>query len=429
MKIESQHEPGLRIEPGISGTGALREFVGTRVARYCSQAYGTALQNVILTGSLARDEATLIPEEYGWRIPGDAEFILIFRDRARLPEKSGTRTLQDDIETSLFQAGISGQVDLGVAHESYLRGLRPDIFAYELGNCGKVLWGPSTILDAIPKFVSTEIPLEDGWRMLSNRMVEHLETFEEARRRPKALSQQACYRTVKLYLDAATSLLIFVGKYAPSYAERARQLEELAASQSRIGDASLPFDLRKFARRVAECTEWKISSGKPSPSLSFSFLNPPGFAWWEEAVGYAGELWRWELGRLTQQHAWIPTQELLRLWMRRQNVSRRLQGWLYVARDQGWLRSWRRWPRWAKLAWQASPRYWVYAVGCEMFAAGSRHVQRDSQFSGVDMDWDRLRAHLPVRPALKGSRGLSEWSRMRKEVAWNYERFLTGTRA
>ena len=428
MSLHSTNGSELsRLEPGIRRTSTLREIISARVAQQCSRVYGTSLKTVILTGSLARDEATLLPEEYGWRFLGDAEFLLIFCDRASLPNKINTRALQEEIEASMFQAGISGEVNLSAVHRTYLRRLPPDIFAYELRNCGQVVWGDREILESIPHFSRADIPSEDGWRLLSNRMLEHLETFEELRQKPNVLSQHAFYRTVKLYLDMATSFLVFTGKYAPTYAERAQYLAALA--EEPCNNAKIPFDLARFSQRVTDCTNWKISESERGRSVSPSFVTEADFVWWEEAVGNAENLWRWELEQLTHQGGQVATQELLKRWMRRQQFSRRLRGWLYVARDQGWLRSWRQWPRWAQLAWRASPRYWVYGVAHEMFAGGSRRFKRDSAYADGDMNWEELRLCLPVRPALQGWHKLSDWSRLSKEVAWNYEQFLAATRA
>jgi hypothetical protein len=429
MKLHSQNDSYLcRLEPGVGRTSALRDFIGARVAEQCLQVFGVSLKALILTGSLARDEATLLPEEYGWRFLGDAEFLLIFRDRAPLPNKLNTRALQEDIEASLFQAGISGQVNLSSAHAAYLRRLRPDIFAYELRHCGQVIWGDGKILEDIPRFLSADIPFEDGWRLLSNRMLEHLETFEEVWPKPKVLSHQVFYRTVKLYLDMATSLLVFTGNYAPTYAERAQCLATLAGEP--CNSAKMPFDLHRFSQHVMECMEWKTSASKRSRSLSSCFVSEHGFVWWEEAVGYAENLWRWELEQLTHQGGHVAARELLECWMRRQRFSRRLKGWLFVARDQGWLRSWKQWPRWALLAWRASPRYWVYGVAHEMFTGGSRRLKHGPAFADGDINWEELRSSLPVTlPVLPGWHELSDWSRLSKEVAWNYEQFLTTTRA
>ena len=56
----------------------------------------------------------------------------------------------------------------------------------------------------------------------------------------------------------ATSLLVFLDAYEPTYAQRAQRLQEVA---ERLEEARLPFALKPFAARVDRCTRWKIAHG------------------------------------------------------------------------------------------------------------------------------------------------------------------------
>jgi hypothetical protein len=406
---------------------AAREIIGDCVAQRCSQVFGNSLRAVIVTGSVARDEATLFPEENGWRILGDADFLLIFRDATTLPDAIAMRKLREDVETSILQERIIVHIDISAGHATYLQRLCPDIGAYELRNCGKVIWGDSKILANILPCSPAAIPLEDAWRLLSNRMVEHLNTFDELQKKPTDLSPQAFYRTLKLYLDMATSFLVFAGDYAPTYAQRAERLAALPAKLRR--EIDLPFDLQRFSERVTECAKWKISNNDPCRSQRFWSMASAGFGWWTEAIDWAGKLWRWELERLTRSSGQENTNQLLRRWMQGQPLSRRGRGWLYVARDQGWVRAWKNWPRWARLAWRASPRYWVYGVANEMFAIQASCIDQNAELPERGPKRQALRSYLPVVPALMDSHELSEWSKLTKEIIWNYEKFLQPTKA
>ena len=53
---------------------ALRATIGTETARLCAERYGVHLRAVVLTGSLARDEATWRTDGIKWSALGDAEF-------------------------------------------------------------------------------------------------------------------------------------------------------------------------------------------------------------------------------------------------------------------------------------------------------------------------------------------------------------------
>src|ERR1700687_5692466 len=114
----------------LARTGALRETIGNQVARLCFQTYGQSLRAVVLTGSLARDEATFVEERKSWRLLGDAEFLVIFHARAPLSPKVAMGFLRQNIETSISRLGIASEVCITAAQPKYLRGLRPSIFAY-----------------------------------------------------------------------------------------------------------------------------------------------------------------------------------------------------------------------------------------------------------------------------------------------------------
>ena len=51
--------------------------------RYFRDRYGGDLRALILTGSMARGEETIVERDGVQRVLGDAEFLLIFHDSAR----------------------------------------------------------------------------------------------------------------------------------------------------------------------------------------------------------------------------------------------------------------------------------------------------------------------------------------------------------
>jgi hypothetical protein len=412
---------------GLARTDALRETIGKQVAQLCFQTHGQSLRAVVLTGSLARDEATLVEEKKDWRLLGDAEFLLIFHTRAPLPRTVAMGFLRQNIEASISRFGVTSEICVTAAYPKYLRSLRPSIFAYELRNCGKVVWGDPEILTCIPSFSSSDIPWEDGWRLLSNRMVEQLEVLEDLEQKPKLLSSRLYYRTVKLYLDMATSFLLFAGEYAPTYKERAQRLRMRADTQP--ADDKAPFNLRQFCDRVSECTQWKVSGTALSNSRYLAPTVELGFSWWEEAVGYAQLLWRWELACLAGSDGQAGNQELMEKWMKRQPISRRFRGWLRVVRDQGWDHGWKNWPHWAGLAWGASPRYRVYQAASEVFFQVPSLLKNAVEIQHVNVGWEKVRALLPVVLEFGQSQKLSDWRRLAKEIAWNYKKFLVETRS
>jgi hypothetical protein len=325
--------------------------------------------------------------------------------------------------------GILCHISFGVCRSDYFRKLRPAIFSYELRNRGVVILGDLRILSFIPNFPASEIPLEDAWRLVCNRIAEQFDVIDSKFERGKPLPLALFYRTVKLYLDLATSLLLFAGEYAPSYSERALKLKALACSGS--CESQSPFDLHTFSETVDACTSWKIS-GEAAGVLDIEGIDESGprFAFWEGAVATTRLILRWELERLTHTHREISIEALMKRWMRRQLPHRRLRGWLYVLREQGWHRSWRQWPRWAKLAWRASPRFWVYAAASQLFFSLPNLMKARQEGLEADVDCQELQSCLPMRfRATSASNDPRMWLRLVAEIAWNYHHFLEGTRA
>jgi hypothetical protein len=351
----------------------------------------------------------------------------------------------------------------------------PEILAYELRTCGQVVWGDRDVLALVPRFRAEDIPLEDAWRLLCNRMIELLEVAplgelgqvtrnsEERGRASAALPSTAPsfvpYSAVKLYLDMATSFLLFQGAYEPTYRGREARLRILAeGATDRDRYPFLP--LRHFSKRVTACTELKLGTsglGGTSASLEAQTLCPLETEWactssvfWKQIASDARALWRWELARLTgckvttpcvKEATWgspketgttshTPTdRELMERWMRLQPLHKTLRGWASAVRRCGGHRSWRNWPHWIRLAWQASPRYWVYAAASELFFRLPDIVNGGDPIPNGDLDLRRIRSWLPVRRDLRGIHKNLSWRDVAADIGWNYHRSLYGTRS
>ncbi len=405
---------------------ALRDQICEEVAAHCSRQWGDQLRAVVLTGSLARNEATFGTEEGHASLLGDAEFLLLFRKGASLPAAPATDALRRAIEGALLDRGLRCVVELSPLRPDFLRRLQPHIFAYELRECGQVVLGDPKILSLIRPFSARDISLEDAWQLLCNRMIEMLEVVSALAGRPASLPSEVFYRTVKLYLDMATSLLVFAGAYQPTYRRRAGALQQLA--QTAGAGQRFPFDLGDFSRNVAACTEWKLSGETPAMQHAVTGDNGRGFKLWEDAILYAHLLWRWELERMTGMRAQASDRELLKKWTALQPAASRLRGWLYVVRRQEWQRSWRDWPRWMLHAWQTSPRYSVYAAAGALFFRLPSLIQPEDRRPPITADWEALRSMLPVNTEGASSKACS-WTELAADIVANYQQFLVGTRS
>ena len=409
-------------EPGVASSEvvALRTAVAERTTQLCTRDYTGPLRAVVLTGSLARDEATWARKAGEWRLLGDAEFFLVFEPRARLPSRPILGVLEREIESVLERERIVAHLQLAPVYARYFTELRPHIFAYELRTRGLVMWGDASILALIPGFTAADISLEDAWRLLANRMIEHLEAVAATGTNMTTIPEGLRYRTAKLYLDMATSLLVFTGSYAPTYKERQSRLGILANTAGT--NEGWPFPLGPFAQQVNVATDMKLN-GEWGESVAAEW------DFWRQSVQYARRLWQWELGRMTNGLPASEDSELLQSWIRRQPFVNRLRGWMFVWRAAGWLRSWRWWLRWARLLKGGSPRFWVYSAAFRLFCQLPAVLEAGGDKDASAQVVDEVMNCLPVvrSPWAKGRK--LGWAELVEEVIWNYHRFLAPTRA
>ncbi len=393
-------------------------FIREETARRCALSFGQGLRAVVLTGSLARDEETVEEEGDLRRILGDAEFLLIFHEDAKLPGPIAIQRLQRELEQVLESERIRCKIDLSAVRTAFLQRLPKHIFSYELRNNGRVIWGDPTVLSAIPTFDPRDILREDAWRMLSNRLIELLEALVDLDKDRSDPAEQLLYRTVKLYLDMATSFVVFLGAYAPSYREREKQIRLLAEHAN--SKDTWPFDPLGFSSRLTACTHWKLSPREARAALR-------GICW-QEAIRTAQQLWRWELLQLTGTPHDTPEGELMRRWMKQQPASKRIRGWLYVMRDRGWFRASGNWLRWVRLARQASPRYCAYYAASQLIFQLPGITGDDPAVKRVD-DFRSLAAWLPIGCDFRHDGSLNSWQRVASAIVWNYHQFMEKTRA
>jgi hypothetical protein len=429
--IMSEHSPSEIQLDGVATEWTLPELrraICEVTSQLCPRWCGGELRAIVLTGSLARDEATFVREGEKWKLLGDAEFLLIFKETGILPSSSTIELLGGEVEQCLLKRGLAGHVELSPVSSRYLRKMVPEIFAHELRTHGQVVWGEHQVLSLIPAFSISDIPLEDGWRMLCNRTLELLEVVNQLIDRPTNLPRDARYRVIKLYLDMATSFLLFQGEYTSTYRQRAERLRVLVESTpSRKG---CPFaSLRSFADRVASCTESKLhattgvdqpGTGQQSVAALFSL---------DDLSSYVRLLWRWELERLTGKKDELSDRELMRRWMQLQPVHTRFRGWASALRRSRWHRSWRYWPHWLKLGWRASPRYWVYAAACELLFRLPSILNGSGRSPEVDLVLQEVKSWLPVARDRRGNGAGLSWRQVAADIAWNYHAFLVGTRS
>jgi hypothetical protein len=379
--------------------------------------YGGTLRAIVLTGSLARGEGTFRAEGDGWRLLGDAELFLVFRDGVAVPPADEVKTLARMVEARLADT-VTSAVSLTPVQAAYFRRLRPSIFAYELRACGDVLWGDPTVLSAVPAFEPGDIPLEDAWRLVANRMVEYLEIVDELSEPRLREGTAGHYRTVKLYVDLATSLLVFAGQYAPTYRERARHLAGLAITNP---PDDLPPGLSTLAEQVEACTRTKLEEVADVEGSSLD---------WRDAIAATRRVWRWELERLTG-HAGtteLTDEALLLRWLERQPRIDRLRGWLSAARRLGWRAGAASGFAAHRRGHRASPRYCLYAAASALFLRLPALCGPAAIAGRAAVECRGARTWIPFWPGDRAG-ATPDWRTLATAIRSNYRTFLETTRA
>jgi len=318
---------------------------------------------------------------------------------------------------------IRCSVSLYPVNTDYLKRIRPHVFGYELLRCGQVISGDCQVLSLIPAFEATAIPMEDGWRILGNRMIELLEILGEVGQSCTAElpAEAILHRTVKLYLGMATSFLIFRGAYEPGYGKCANRLATLSTT-SDISKWPFPHPM-SFVDRVRRCTQLKVERS----------------ALWEDSVEELlrcalvdlRSLWRWELQELTRRHPATPDGELMSAWMSMQPLWERTRSWVALLRRYGWGRGIKQWPRWARCMLSGSPRYLIYEATRRVLFGDTDFISRMHP-SATETDLDHVRRLLPDIHNGRNHSGTTTQSPFQTlifEIAWNYHQFLETTRA
>jgi hypothetical protein len=415
-------EPGTLSAGAAAALGASREaeakfYIGDTMRRWCFQSLGPALKAVILTGSLARNEATWRQAESGMQFLSDAEFIVIFKEKHELPSPALVTLICHAAEEDLRNQGVLCKVSFSAAYESYLLELGETVFGYELLNCGEVLYGEPDILLSKTRDAGVQISEEDGWRLLANRTLELLEIVPELLTGKPELSEAAQYRLTKLYCDMATSILVFKHQFVTGYQSRAEALRSL----HECGLLSeLPFDVDGFVRMVGRCTAYKIQQvwDGPSPFATRDSV--------QEAVVILRSLWAWELGQMNVIARSAP-ETALRLHMRNQDSRARLRGWAFVARRRGVLDFFRHGWQWLQLARVASPRYCVYAATLSFWSNTKTGVALETAIESSGSGEFETRQWLPIGRPLGGNS--TDAADLASAILWNYREFLVETNA
>jgi len=350
---------------------------------------------LILTGSAARREATIArrPECIYWL--SDLELLVAVPDSENLRAAGDALDgLAAAIAKDLESQGLRVKLELTPAPERYFTRIRPHLFGYELKHCGRQIFGAVNYLDRIPSFDWTSIPLDEAFRLVSNRLIELLELRLEQDRRPLA---EQFYTLTKTYLDLLTALSLAAGTYYPRYRARfeaRRQSLGWAVEHGCSLPASLPRNLEiAFQFKLDPDSQFQylwINERHELPAV----LERHGLgAFYDDLPEAALAIWRWLAGRLTErpQPSWDYPPRIY-------PARARLRGWARLLLRVNAARRFSLLPRAFRLFPAGSPRSLVYACA-------ARLAEPDRGASESTLAW--VRRYLPVPAKEAGWRELA----------------------
>jgi hypothetical protein len=420
VSLQSQFEHVAALDLNQAGEQLhVKDLICDEVCRSVRAAYPKEAVTLVLTGSLARNEATISRGEDVWTVHGDVDFFLVSVETDTPKAESLRTATAARIEANLISKGVHVHIGINQILPSYLSGLPKYIATFELRACGEVLLGNKNILSLIPEFSRDQISREDAWRILCNRMIELLEFIPETEKAIGADNELCRYATVKLELDVATSYLVFANLYEPTYRGREARIRAILRNNT-AASVGAPFNFDEFSARLTACTEWKLGLRREK--------TPPSLPSWRDVAQEARALWRWELMQLTGEVEPGADAALWEKWASRQPSGQRIRGWLSVARRSTTsARVTNAW-RWAKLSRRGTPRHWIYLNTYTLFVDRLAMESADSRAEGKRSGGIELSKSLPELDRSAASPSDS-WKAASNNVVRNYKKFLVGTLA
>jgi hypothetical protein len=379
----------------------------------CTTVLGSRLRAIVLTGSLARNEATFSASRSGFAFLSDGDFLLVLDERATDPSPAELHNLEQLVEAKLLkETAISVHVGFATVYPHYFRSLRPTTFTYELKNNGEMIWGDTHILDLIPYSPKSALSKEDGWRTLNHRIIELISTIAASDLVARRFTPQLEYALVKLYLDMATSFLLFLDRYQPTYSTRLDELRKPIVEHR----GPPRFDQKAFCNRISKCTARKLAHVPFQPEETAILFK--------EAIGYGRELWFWETNLLCGSHQYLPVADVIAAMGHLQTYTEKQRAWISFVRRSGVHATAKHALRWTKLSRLATPRYLVYGASFQLFCAVPERLT-DTCLSSDSFDLGGICALLPVPPDEPAH--TVNWASLAAHMNRCYQTFLTGT--
>lgn len=193
---------------------------------------GTDLEAVVLTGGFGRGEGSIRRDGGRFHVVNDYDIEVNYRERlggfcsklvAHFRYEKAVRDIADRLA---MDCGIK-QIDLVLKGGScYSDGGSPTLAVYDKKYGSQLLYGAKNPIDNVPEYQPSDIPLFEGTWLLRNRAVGLLLANLYIKNGVVADGKKEYFGVElnKAVLAMGDALLILLGKYHVSYAERARSL-------------------------------------------------------------------------------------------------------------------------------------------------------------------------------------------------------------
>lgn len=258
--------------------------------RVCESAAAPCVAGVLLTGSFARGEGTVIPHpRTKSRWLSDVECLVVVRGGIVSGREIEQSLRQIELETNSDRANAERgiKVELRAILAQGMARLRPAIFTRELCEHAKLLWGDPAAIPVPPAPSSrAAISKHDAFRLLNNRIIEQIAVRSEHADRTSDNTTTA-YSLAKFWIDLGTSLSVFLECYQPGYRSRQKPVEAALRAHQEILGAEMSGRLICHFRNAMAQKLGKAGFPSHDPAHEFS-----------EAVEIARATWNWESGQL-----------------------------------------------------------------------------------------------------------------------------------
>ncbi len=232
--------------------------------------------SVMAIGGLGRGEGSFIYENKKFKPLNDYDIYLITKKKTsflklkKISKRAGKKIMKSNFSFSRSSSLMEFYVDLRNMTLDEMKKVEPMLKYYEIRESAKIVYGRDVRKD-MPNFSLDEIPLEEGFRFLMNRMSLLIESFNTGKLEDFKTRKTIIYYIGKNYLTAAESLLLLNKKFKASYEKRSKVLRKCYKE-----------DFKKLAKKLPNLhlRVEKFTKNKLRPKRKF-FKQDPKKLWLE----------------------------------------------------------------------------------------------------------------------------------------------------